>query len=141
MKRWYLALGLTFVLATVPAACGRGENEENEAGEMSEANEANEANEAAEAAAETPEAQAALLARAQIDKATATKTALASVQNGTVKSSELEEEDGKLIWSFDISVAGQEGITEVHVDALTGQIIKTEHESEESEAAEGKEPG
>lgn len=128
MIRWYLALGLCFVLAAAPAACGRDDDDDDddEAGEMSEA---------AEKAAETPEAQAALRARATIDSATATNTALARVK-GTVTDVELEEEDGRLIWSFDIKVAGQEGIEEVHVDALTGEIVKTEHESEREESGE-----
>jgi uncharacterized membrane protein YkoI len=130
MKRWYLPLGLAFVLATIPAACGRGASEENEADESSEAAET------AETATETPEAHAALLARAKVDSATAATTALAAVANGTVSGAELEEEDGKLIWSFDIKVAGQEGIEEIHVDALTGEVIKTEHESESDEAGE-----
>jgi uncharacterized membrane protein YkoI len=130
MKRWYLGLGLVFVLATSPVACGRDDDDEGD--------EASEAAEKAETAAETPEAHAALLARAKVDSVAATRIALGRVE-GTVEQVELEEEDGKLIWSFDIKVAGQEGVEEVHVDAMTGEIVKTEHESEEQEADEAKE--
>ena len=48
------------------------------------------------------DAPADLLKQATITKAQATATALAKVPNRTVKSSELEQEGGKLIWSFDI---------------------------------------
>jgi hypothetical protein len=72
----------------------------------------------------------------KISKAEAQKTALAKVPGGKIKDSELEEEDGKLIWSFDIAVKGSKDITEVHVDANTGDVIKVETESAKDEAAE-----
>ena len=136
MKRWYLVLGLAWAVAAMPAGCVR-EDEDDEMAEMG--GEADEAMEEAEAAAETPEVQSALLARALIDEATASKTALERVPDGTITKTELEEEDGKLIWSFDIQVEGQDGIEEVHVDAMTGTIVKTEHETGGDEAAEGNE--
>jgi len=46
-----------------------------------------------------------------------------------VQSSELEEEKGKLVWSFDIATPGTKDITEVLVDALTGQVVSTEKET------------
>ncbi|MGH7463273.1 MAG: PepSY domain-containing protein [Longimicrobiales bacterium] len=82
-------------------------------------------------------------ARAAIKPEQAQQAALAKVPGGTIAKGELEEEDGRLIYSFDIKVAGQEGITEVHVDAQTGAVLKTEHEDddedEENEAADAKE--
>jgi uncharacterized membrane protein YkoI len=55
--------------------------------------------------------------------AQAKKTALAKVPKGTIKSSELERENGRLIWSFDIAKSGTRNITEVQVDAKTGKVI------------------
>ena len=74
----------------------------------------------------------------KISKAEAQKTALAKVPGGKIKDSELEEEDGKLIWTFDIATKGTKDITEVHVDAMTGEVIKVENESAADEAKEKK---
>ena len=56
--------------------------------------------------------------------------------DATVKSSELEREHGKLVWSFDLSRPSSRNITEVQVNALTGKISKTEVETPEREAKE-----
>ena len=86
--------------------------------------------------------QAKLMAQAKVSKADAEKTALAKVPNGTVKESEIEMEKGKLIWSFDITTPDTKDITEVSVDAITGEVIAVEKESAESEAKEAaKEKG
>ena len=54
---------------------------------------------------------------------------------GKFKSSELEKEHGKLIYSFDI--LNKEGkIMEVEIDAYTGAVIVVEEETPEKEAAE-----
>jgi hypothetical protein len=80
-----------------------------------------------------------LESKAKVSKADAEKTALAKVPGGKVKEAELEEEDGKLIWSFDIATKGTKDITEVHVDAMTGEVVKSEVESAADEAKEKKE--
>lgn len=89
------------------------------------------------------ESQATLQAEAKVSEATARATALAQVPNGTVKSSELEREKGKLIYSFDITVPGKTGIEEVNVNAIDGSVVGKEHETPKSEkkeaAAEAKE--
>jgi uncharacterized membrane protein YkoI len=77
-----------------------------------------------------------LMAKAKVTPEQAQTTALGKVTNGTIKSGELEEEHGKLIYSFDITTPDKEGVTEVHVDAMTGKVVKTEHESAKKEAAE-----
>jgi len=79
--------------------------------------------------------QARLLAQAKVSRADAEKTALAKAPGGTVKEGELEKEKGRLIWSFDITTPGTQDITEVHVDALTGEVVAVETESA---AEEGK---
>jgi uncharacterized membrane protein YkoI len=82
--------------------------------------------------------QAALRHEAKIAEADARKTALAAVPGGRVQSHELEREKGKLIYSYDIKVAGKSGIEEVNVDAITGAIVAHEHEDAAAEAKERK---
>ncbi|HEY5163387.1 MAG TPA: PepSY domain-containing protein [Terriglobales bacterium] len=74
----------------------------------------------------------------KISKEEATKTALAKVPNGTVKEAELENEKGKLVWSFDIATPGSKDISEVQVDANTGEVVSVTKESPKAEAAEKK---
>jgi transcriptional regulator of met regulon len=54
---------------------------------------------------------------------------------GKIKSSELEKEKGKMIYSFDIST-GKGQITEVNIDAYTGKIIAVDVENKKDEAKE-----
>ena len=77
-----------------------------------------------------------LLKLAKITAEAATTAALARVPNGKVEKAEIEEEMGKLIYSFDIKVAGKSGIEEVAVDAMTGKVLAVEHESPKQEAKE-----
>lgn len=83
-----------------------------------------------------PESQAALMREAKITKKAATATALGQVPGATVKSSEIERENGKLIYSFDLKVKGKSGIEEINVDALTGAVIAHEHENAKAEKKE-----
>ena len=80
--------------------------------------------------------QARLMAKAKISKETATQTAQAKVPNGTIKEGEIEKEHGKLIWSFDMTTPDTKDITEVNVDAMTGEVVSVQQESPESEAKE-----
>ena len=50
------------------------------------------------------------------------KAAALEVAPGTVKESELENEHGRLIYSFEIARPGEGGITEVNVNAMDGSI-------------------
>ncbi len=84
------------------------------------------ADEAKEAAAD---GQAALMKEAKITLAAATATAMKEVPGGKIESHELEREDGKLIYSFDIKVTGKTGVEEVAVDAMTGAMLSHEHET------------
>ena len=79
---------------------------------------------------------ARLEAQAKVGKADAEQTALAKVPNGTVKDGELEQEHGKLMWSFDIATPDSKDITEVQVDALTGTVLAIDHETPEDQAKE-----
>jgi uncharacterized membrane protein YkoI len=79
---------------------------------------------------------AALAKEARVDEATAAAAARARVPNGTIRSVELEREKGRLIYSYDFTVAGKKRVEEVNVDAATGKVIATEHESAAAERAE-----
>jgi uncharacterized membrane protein YkoI len=84
------------------------------------------------------ENDAKLQSQAKISRSDAEKVALAKVPGGTIKESELEKEKGKLIWSFDISTPGTAYITEVNVDAITGEIVGVEKESPAQQTKEKK---
>ena len=80
--------------------------------------------------------QAELQAQAKISKEQAQQTALAKVAGGTIKDGELEKEKGKLIWSFDIAMPDSKDITEIAVDAITGDVVSVEKETPEQQAKE-----
>jgi uncharacterized membrane protein YkoI len=58
--------------------------------------------------------------------------------HGAIKSKELEKENGKWIYSFDIR-SGKSRITEVAVDAYSGKILSVKAERAADEAREAKE--
>ena len=80
--------------------------------------------------------QEKLAREAKITKEDAQATALKRAP-GTVEEAELEREHGKLVWSFDIRNA-KGTIDEVQVSAITGKIVRVEHETKAQEAAEKK---
>ncbi len=47
---------------------------------------------------------------------------------GIITKGELERENGTLLYSFDISVAGAAGVTEVHIDAQSGTVLSVAQE-------------
>ena len=77
-----------------------------------------------------------LLARAKVTSDAAIATAQAKVPKGKLASAEIEEENGKLVYSFDFKTKGKSGIDEVNVDAVTGKFVAMEHETPKSEAKE-----
>ncbi len=87
------------------------------------------------------ESQAKLMAEAKVSQADAERTALAKVPGGTIKEGGLEREKGKLIWSFDIATSGTKDITEVAVDAITGEVLAVDKETAAQEAGEKKAEG
>ena len=84
------------------------------------------------------ETEAHLLTEALVSKSDAEKTALEKVPDGRVKSAELEKENGNLVWSFDIAKPNAKNITEVQVDAKTGQIAAVAEETPKDQAEEAK---
>ena len=80
--------------------------------------------------------QAQLMSQATVSKAEAERTALARVPNGTIKEAELEQEKGRLIWSFDVATPDSKDITEVNIDAKSGEVVAIDKESPSEEAKE-----
>ena len=78
-------------------------------------------------------------AQAKITKAEAERIALAKVPGGTIKEGGIEKEKGKLIWSFDIATTGTQDITEVQVDAMTGEVVDIAKETPADQEKEKKE--
>lgn len=80
--------------------------------------------------------EAELMKQAKLTKIEAEHIALGKVPNGQVKSAEIENEKGHLVWSFDIVTPGNKDITEILVDAKSGQIISRQAETPRDQAAE-----
>jgi uncharacterized membrane protein YkoI len=83
---------------------------------------------------ESAEQQAKLASQAKITKEHAQKIALKRAP-GTVEGGELEREHGKLVYSFDIRNS-KGTIDEMQVSAITGRIVRVEHETKAQEKAE-----
>ncbi len=83
------------------------------------------------------ESKPGLLKQAKITPDSAVAVAKATLPKATISSAEIEQENGKLIYSFDMKTAGKSGIDEVNVDALTGKLVgKVQHESAADEKKE-----
>jgi hypothetical protein len=80
--------------------------------------------------------QALLKMQASVTQEAATATALARVPHATVKSRELEQENGRLVWSFDILPPGRGQVIEIWIDATTGAVVSLKKETPAQEAAE-----
>ncbi|WP_391119726.1 PepSY domain-containing protein [Psychrobacillus sp. L3] len=77
-----------------------------------------------------------LQAKAKLTSDEAQVIALKEVP-GTVNKSELEDEDGVVVYGFEVKTASGD-VKDVKVDAASGKIVKVESDSE-SEGKEGKE--
>lgn len=91
---------------------------------------------AQQAAPALKEDKPGLAAQATVSADSALHIARLRVPRGTVAAREIEEEDGKLIYSFDMKVPGRTGIDEVNVNARTGAVVGVEHESPATETRE-----
>ena len=89
-------------------------------------------------AVKVTEEKPGLLARAKVASETAIASAQAKVPTGKLDTAEIEEEDGKLIYSLVFTIAGKTGVEEVAVDALTGKVLGVEHETPADIAKEKK---
>lgn len=70
-----------------------------------------------------------LVAKAKVTETAARKTAATKVPKGTATAVELERENGKLQYSYEFTVPGETGVTEVNVDAITGKVLGVEKET------------
>jgi len=77
-----------------------------------------------------------LLAKAKVPLIEALVKARLKVPGGRPVSEELEQENGKLIYTFDLVAPGTSGVTEVNVDALSGSVLAVQHESASTEKNE-----
>jgi uncharacterized membrane protein YkoI len=85
------------------------------------------------------ETKPGLLKKAKITPDSAIAVAKAKLPKATLDAGEIEEEGGKLIYSFDFKTPGKSGIDEVNIDAMTGKLVgKITHESPADEAKEAK---
>ena len=79
-----------------------------------------------------------LVKQATVSEANAAATVAARLPKGRIQAVELEEEDGRLIYSYEVKIPGRSGIEEVNVNAKTGKVVSTEHETPASERKEAK---
>jgi hypothetical protein len=79
-----------------------------------------------------------LATQAKVSESAAAATAQRRVPKGKIQGVELERENGKLMFSYDIKTPGKSGIDEVNVDAITGKIIGFGHESAAAEKKEAE---
>lgn len=111
----------------------RGEIEKNAGSEKSEAedNDGEETgdNEPEESEADEQAEQAVLAGQATVSKEQAQATALQKFAGEVVKS-ELEDEDGKIVYGFEIRV-GNGKVFDVKIDAKTGTFVKASADDDE----------
>ena len=68
----------------------------------------------------------------------ARKAALARVPGGKIQDEELERENGRLVYSFEISTQGKDGAQEVLVDSDDGRVLSVQQEKEHQDDREGE---
>lgn len=73
----------------------------------------------------------------QISKTQAEQIALQKVPNGKIENSELQTAHRKQFWSVDVARPGAKNGKEVHIDAMTGKILKVSTEKPGDRAEEG----
>lgn len=93
---------------------------------------------ASSAFAQGRETEASLMSQAKVTQAQASEIALRKLPRGVVKTSELENEHGRLVWSLDVAVPARKGVSEIQVDAKTGKIVSLKTESTAQETKEAK---
>ncbi len=86
------------------------------------------------------EVPARLLRQAKVSEDSALKVASARIPGGKVQALELENENGKLIWSWEFTLAGRPGVYECNVNALDGSIVGVEHEMPKNDSTRSQ-PG
>ena len=77
-----------------------------------------------------------LVSKAKITEDSAAKIAMKRVANGTIAAAELERSKDRLVYSYDLTVPGKSGTREVVIDAMTGKVVRSFHESAATEKKE-----
>lgn len=90
-------------------------------------------------AAGVTESQPGLLKKAKYSPEKAMAQVRAFLPQGVIEEAQIEIEHGSLIYSFDVSMPGEEGIVEMNISALTGILISRKHEGPVQVAAEADE--
>ena len=80
---------------------------------------------------EMREDEAGLLARAAVSPDDARATALAAVLGGRIVDSEIEEENGRLMYAFDVRAGGH--TYDVEIDAMTGELLQNAIEDDDDD--------
>jgi uncharacterized membrane protein YkoI len=83
-----------------------------------------------QAASQDAAAPTAMAKKVKVNMEEARVIALAKVPNGTVRAEELNREQDKLAYSFEILVPGKKGIQVVRVNPVDGEIVSIKHKSE-----------
>lgn len=73
---------------------------------------------------------AALIDKAKVSEADARAAAL-KASPGTVKISELQDEDGKIVWGVEITTASG-SVADIKVDGTTGVVVSTQSDTNEA---------
>lgn len=74
--------------------------------------------------------------QAKVAREDAERIALTRVPGGTIKEGELETEHGKLVWSFEIAQRTSPEVIEVQVDAMTGEVVAMESDTDDDDTKE-----
>lgn len=82
-----------------------------------------------------PSELARLQKEATITQDEATNTVLGQYQGGTINQVELEDEDGSVVYGFDVVLKDGKNY-DIKVDAKTGEITKADHDNENENEAE-----
>lgn len=71
-----------------------------------------------------------LAEHARITDANARVIALQRVRGGRIVEAELEEEDGRLLYEYEIRVADRPGVVKAEIDARNGSVVRERHQAE-----------
>ena len=86
------------------------------------------------------EATPGLLKQAKVSSSDAIAAAQAKVPNATLKSALIQQQEGKLVYSFNFETPGAAGSDNVKVDAMTGAVLGVEHKTPDSNQPAGATP-
>lgn len=115
----------------------KGEKKKNEAKEKKDKDrKEGDDNEKEESEADEQAEQAKLAGQATVSREQAQAVALQNVPGEVIKS-ELEDEDGAILWNFEIRKSDGK-VTEAKVDAKTGQFVKAENDDEDEKGEQNE---